>query len=76
MRGVGSRREKSWFAECMHITRVVPHLTVFDIEQAVAEHRAALGMTVLMNHGWIVTLGDDAGHELSGRVVNVGAHTA
>lgn len=49
----------------MRINRVVPNLTVVDLEQAVAEHRAVLGMTVLMDHGWIVTLGDDAGHQLS-----------
>ncbi|GAA1336810.1 VOC family protein [Arthrobacter roseus] len=49
----------------MRIDRVVPNLTVDDLGQAVEEHRAVLGMQVLMDHGWIVTLGDDAGHQLS-----------
>ncbi|MEJ7635183.1 VOC family protein [Aeromicrobium sp.] len=49
----------------MRIERVLPDLTVNDLEQAVVEHGAALGMTVLMDHGWIVTLGDEAGHQLS-----------
>lgn len=49
----------------MRIDRVVPNLTVDDLCQAVEEHRAVLGMQVLMDHGWIVTLGDDAGHQLS-----------
>ena len=58
-------REPTWFAECMRISRIVPNLTVVDMDRAVTEHRAALGMTVLMDHGWVVTLGDDAGHQLS-----------
>lgn len=29
------------------------------------EHSTALGLRVLMDHGWIVTLGDDDGHQLS-----------
>lgn len=49
----------------MRIDRVVPNFTVDDLRQAVEEHRAVLGMQVLMDHGWIVTLGDDAGHQLS-----------
>lgn len=49
----------------MHVDRVVPNLTVADLGRAVAEHSQALGLRVLMDHGWIVTLGDDDGHQLS-----------
>lgn len=49
----------------MSVHRVVPNLTVTDLPAAVAEHQAALGLDVLMDHGWIVTLGDDDGHQLS-----------
>lgn len=49
----------------MNVQRVVPNLTVTDLPAAVAEHQAVLGLDVLMDHGWIVTLGDDAGHQLS-----------
>jgi catechol 2,3-dioxygenase-like lactoylglutathione lyase family enzyme len=49
----------------MHVDRVVPNLTVTDIEQAVVEHSTVLGLRVLMDHGWIVTLGDEEGHQLS-----------
>lgn len=49
----------------MKIERVVPNLTVPDVADAVAAHSAVLGMRVLMDHGWIVTLGDDEGHQLS-----------
>ena len=49
----------------MKIERVVPNLTVTDLPRAVAEHRDALGFDVLMDLGWIVTLGDNRGHQLS-----------
>ena len=49
----------------MRVERVVPNLTVTDLAAAVEEHRSALGLNVLMDHGWIVTLGDDDGHQLS-----------
>lgn len=49
----------------MRVERVVPDLTVTDLRSAVAEHSAVLGLRVLMNHGWIVTLGDEEGHQLS-----------
>lgn len=49
----------------MDVHRIVPNLTVTDLPRAVAEHTAALGLRVLMDHGWIVTLGDDEGHQLS-----------
>ena len=44
---------------------MVPNLIVADLARAVAEHRQALGLELLMDHGWIVTLGDEAGHQLS-----------
>jgi len=43
----------------------VPILTVPDVRQAVREHREVLGLEVVMDHGWIVTLADDDGHQLS-----------
>ena len=49
----------------MKIERVVPNLTVTDLPRAVAEHRDALEFDVLMDLGWIVTLGDNRGHQLS-----------
>ena len=44
---------------------MVPNLTVSDLSAAVQEHSSVLGFRVLMDHGWIITLGDDAGHQLS-----------
>lgn len=49
----------------MRVERVVPNLTVADLARAAEEHRRMLGLEVLMDHGWIVTLGDEAGHQLS-----------
>lgn len=50
----------------MRIDRIVPNLTVTNLPAAVREHRSALGLEVLMDHGWIVTLGDSDGtHQLS-----------
>ena len=49
----------------MKIQRIVPDLTVHDIAAAVREHTAVLGLNVVMDHGWIVTLADDKGHQLS-----------
>ena len=51
--------------DSMSVHRAVPNLTVTDLPKAVAKHQAALGLDVLMDHGWIVTLGDNAGHQLS-----------
>jgi catechol 2,3-dioxygenase-like lactoylglutathione lyase family enzyme len=42
----------------MKLSRAVPILTVTDIKAAVASFRDALGLDVLMDHGWIVTLGN------------------
>lgn len=49
----------------MQIQRIVPNLTVTDLDRAVREHTDVLGLQVVMNHGWIVTRADDAGHQLS-----------
>ncbi|CAM3691125.1 VOC family protein [Isoptericola cucumis] len=43
----------------------MPILRVPDVRQAVREHREVLGLEVVMDHGWIVTLADDDGHQLS-----------
>jgi catechol 2,3-dioxygenase-like lactoylglutathione lyase family enzyme len=49
----------------MKIKRIIPDLTVHDLAAAVREHTAVLGLKVVMDHGWIVTLADDQGHQLS-----------
>ena len=50
----------------MTVIRVVPVLTVVDIEATAAAYTRALGLTEVMNHGWIVTLaGVDNAHQLS-----------
>lgn len=49
----------------MEIQRVVPDLTVTDLAAAVRQHTAVLGLDVVMDHGWIVTLADATGHQLS-----------
>lgn len=49
----------------MRVERVVPILHVPDIASAAELHQAVLGWSVLMDHGWIVTLGDGDGHQLS-----------
>lgn len=49
----------------MKIQRIVPNLTVPDLQGAVQEHVRVLGLEVVMDHGWIVTLADADGHQLS-----------
>lgn len=49
----------------MNVERIVPHLTVADLPQAVREYTATLGLEVVMDHGWIVTLADTDGRQLS-----------
>ena len=49
----------------MEIQRVVPDLTVHDLAEAVTTHSMVLGMHVVMDLGWIVTIADDSGHQLS-----------
>lgn len=49
----------------MRIERIVPNLSVPDLIDAVHEHTNVLGLRKVMDHGWIATLADDAGHQLS-----------
>lgn len=49
----------------MIVERVVPILTVADLSRAVREHTAVLGLEVVMDHGWIVTLAQPDGRQLS-----------
>ena len=49
----------------MRIERIIPDLTVTDLADAVRQHTAVLGLHVVMDHGWIVTLADDAGRQIS-----------
>lgn len=44
----------------MRIDRIMPDLTVADLPMAVREHTEVLGLKVVMDHGWIVTLADEA----------------
>ncbi|MBG6085523.1 VOC family protein [Zhihengliuella flava] len=48
----------------MSIQRIVPLLTVDDLAEALEAHCRALGLTVLMNHGWVAFIGDERGHQL------------
>lgn len=49
----------------MDLHRAVPVLTVPDLDTAIAEYTAILGLDVLMNHGWIATLGTGRAAQLS-----------
>lgn len=49
----------------MNIDRIVPDLTVSDLAKGVDEHSAVLGLEVVMDHGWIVTLSDESGRQLN-----------
>lgn len=49
----------------MELQRAVPILTVADVPAAVAEYRALLGLDVLMDHGWIATLGSQGRAQFS-----------
>jgi catechol 2,3-dioxygenase-like lactoylglutathione lyase family enzyme len=43
----------------MTVKRVMPVLTVTDLEATRAAYIQVLGLREVMNHGWIVTLADD-----------------
>jgi catechol 2,3-dioxygenase-like lactoylglutathione lyase family enzyme len=43
----------------MTVKRVMPVLTVSDLEASRAAYVSLFGLTEVMNHGWIVTLADD-----------------
>lgn len=50
----------------MAVSRVVPIVTVADVEAARDAYVRTLGLAEVMNHGWIVTLADgDGRHQLS-----------
>lgn len=57
--------QTDWWDDPMKIERIVPDLTVNDLAKATREHAEVLGLEVVMDHGWIVTLSDDSGHQLS-----------
>lgn len=58
-------RHGLWSTGFMRIERIVPDLTVTDLPKAVRQHAEILGLTAVMDHGWIVTLADEAGHQMS-----------
>lgn len=43
---------------------MVPVLTVSDLAGAIREHTAVLGLTVVMDLGWVAYLSDPDGHQL------------
>lgn len=49
----------------MDLRRAVPILTVNDVEDAVREYSELLGLDVLMNLGWVATLGTHNGAQFS-----------
>ncbi len=49
----------------MELLRAVPILTVRDVEAAVREYSELLGLDVLMNLGWVATLGTNGGAQFS-----------
>lgn len=50
----------------MSVKRVMPVVTVDDLDVTIERYRATLGLDVVMNHGWIATLADpDHHHQLS-----------
>lgn len=50
----------------MTVRRVVPVITVSDLDSARDAYVETLGLAEVMNHGWIVTLaGTDRSHQIS-----------
>lgn len=49
----------------MQISRAVPILTVDDLPSSVATYSELLGCDILMDLGWIVTLGSGSGQQFS-----------
>ena len=49
----------------MTVQRIVPVLTVESVEAARDLYVSVLGLREVMNLGWIVTVADDAGRQLS-----------
>jgi catechol 2,3-dioxygenase-like lactoylglutathione lyase family enzyme len=49
----------------MELSRAVPILTVADVGAAADEYAALLGLEIVMDHGWIATLGSANGPQFS-----------
>jgi predicted enzyme related to lactoylglutathione lyase len=49
----------------VNLQRAVPILTVADVGAAVREYTSLLGLEVVMDHGWIATLGCSNGARIS-----------
>jgi len=49
----------------MELLRAVPILTVTDVDAAVQEYATLLGLDVLMNLGWVATLGTSGSAQFS-----------
>ncbi|MFC7360802.1 VOC family protein [Nocardioides astragali] len=49
----------------MELLRAVPILTVTDVDAAVQEYSKLLDLDVLMNLGWVATLGTSSGAQFS-----------
>ena len=49
----------------VNIERIVPNLTVTDLPLSVREYTTVLHLETVMDHGWIVTLADSEGRQLS-----------
>ncbi len=49
----------------MDLLRAVPILTVSEVDAAVQEYSQLLGLDVLMNLGWVATLGTQGGAQFS-----------
>ena len=49
----------------MNLLRAVPILTVTDVDAAIREYSDLLGLDVLMNLGWVATLGTGGGAQFS-----------
>jgi predicted enzyme related to lactoylglutathione lyase len=49
----------------MDILRAVPILTVTDVDASIQEYSDLLGLDVLMNLGWVATLGTSGGAQFS-----------
>ncbi|HET9501399.1 MAG TPA: VOC family protein [Marmoricola sp.] len=48
----------------MSVERIVPILTVTDLQTAIREHTSVLGLRVVMDMEWVAFLADDAGRQL------------
>ena len=49
----------------MHLNRAVPVLSVPDVQRAVSVFRDVLGLEVVMDLGWVATLGSVDGPQIS-----------